>query len=254
MVQRLKLQPLYRGDSLPNAVFAERDPRHRGRTWAEYYRTEGLMAKFNQGGNGWMDQKSLAWLVAAHVGYCAVQGASEEKYSAFHSPMISFSERPDAAFYFMDRTQRADFEPCELKEATHFLWKLDGIEADEVQPGRFDFIYDASTINVQRFLVSNGGQMPSMGDIAAAVVHKHINEDRSPHFASLIHVERFLTRADCSSVVPAMRSETLRCAMRDAEWLLYPKDPMPDGRGFSARLTLNRYLDLEHWMRKSVQP
>ena len=60
---------LYRGDSLPAVVY-NTSARRRGRTFAEYFCGNGLMAKFADGG-----RSALLWgrdlldLVLVHVGY-----------------------------------------------------------------------------------------------------------------------------------------------------------------------------------------
>lgn len=248
-----EIPPLYRGDSLPKTVFDQRDPKHKGRTWAEFYKTDGLLAKINDGGAGWMESKSRPWLVAAHIGYeKAKEGekATDEQFAAYHSPLISFSTRPASAFAYMDRSGRSEFEECTIGEATHFIWKLVGVQAVEISPGEYHFTYKASTKNIKALLNAEGPQPFSVGALATQIVHGNIDQDTALHVAALIDTERYLANAPANGVATEVLEKAKAFTKRDSEWLLYPMDPMPGGRGFSARFTLNDHLDLHSWVKK----
>ncbi len=92
-----------------------------------------------------------------------------------------------------------------------------------------------------------------MGSIATAIVHGNIDLDQSDHFASIINVERYLTNSKTDEIAPEVLERALSFAKRDAEWLLYPMDPMQGGRGFSARFSLNDHLDLAAWVKRVVK-
>ncbi len=117
--------------------------------FAEHYIADGLIAKHADGGrSAEILNRPLAYLVSAHTGY---DRNTDEEWLSRHSPFISFSTDVEAAWHFMDRTERRDLVPCELWEASHFMWRLEGIEAEYVSQGRYRFTYRANPKNVERF-------------------------------------------------------------------------------------------------------
>src|SRR4051794_39372641 len=96
-------------------------PSDRGRTWAQLYYREGLLAKSNDGGPGEIPNDPLGYLVAAHIGY---EKDSREKKIADRSQLISFSSKIESAGYFEDRTRRKNLVRCPIEVATHFIWRL----------------------------------------------------------------------------------------------------------------------------------
>lgn len=118
---------LYRGDSLPSQVRSA-DRKSRGRTFAQYFCGNGLMAKFADGGHSYLvSGKELRQLVEEHIGY--VVGAASEELS-LHSPLLSFSESRERAFAFLERREkkRQNLVECNFEDATHFLWDLAALE------------------------------------------------------------------------------------------------------------------------------
>jgi hypothetical protein len=62
-------------------------------------------------------------------------------------------------------------------------------------------------------------------------------------------VNSFLKNHNNPSIDKNVLNQAKEFAERDDEWLLYPCDPMPDGLGVSARLSLNKDLDLLDWLK-----
>jgi hypothetical protein len=211
------------------------------------------MAKMNDGGQSWIEGKSLEWLVTSHIGYVKPKSKDEiasEQFSSFHSPLISFSEEAKESFKYLDRTKKLDFEDAELSEATHFIWKLENLEAEEVVKGVYRIVYKASTDNVKHFLNEELSRGLTMGGVAKMIVHQNIENDSSDHYALLIDVVTYLENNPNPIGVELEVFERAKFfSSRDKEWLLYPQDPMKDGRGFDARFTLNIHLSLLHWMK-----
>lgn len=250
---------LYRGDSLPNTQRNFSDPAEKGRTWAEHYKTEGLMAKYNSGGPGNLWNHDLAYLVASHVGYQRhpdPKQVTQEQYFSNKSPFISFSTDPDKAGYFMDRTERAKLIQADLADATHFLWKFDPIDSIQNRPGWYSFTYQASIENVTQFLrqdlheLNTKGHEMDMDEIGhklgAIIASANTNADNNPHRADLIDVVTFLKNSDVSKIDPGLIQRAIDRSAEDDEWLLFPKDPF-DGGGYDSRFTLNKHLNLHYW-------
>lgn len=249
------LPTLYRGDSLPRQVLGV-DARHRGRTFADHYVTAGLLAKAADGARSRDLKRPLAQLVAIHVGYRPAN--EQETYAADHSPLISFSTEVTAAWHFLDRTERKTFARCRLDDATHFMWKLSNVRAQPISPGRFRFVYRASTKNVDRFLTERVGELLK-GDlskipqaVATQIVHGHVQADTREHVAELIDVVTFLNAVDAArdAIAPEVLSQAREFGSRWAEWLVYPMDCDEGLQGFSSRFSLNESLDFHHFARE----
>lgn len=253
---------LYRGDSLPNTHRDHLNPTEKGRTWADYYKTEGLMAKFNSGGHSDFWKHPLAYLVASHVGYERhpdPKKVTQEQFISNKSPFISFSTEENKAGYFMDRTEKAKLVKANLAEATHFLWSLNSIECVKNEEGWFSFIYSASIENVAEFLrqdlsaLKENAHEMDMHDIGpllgGLIASSYTVQDKSPHYADLIDVVTFLNSTDTSKVDSTLVQRAIERSTEDSEWLLFPKDPF-DGAGYSSRFTLNKHLSLHHWATK----
>lgn len=238
---------LYRGDSLPAIVRATADPLHRGRTFADYFITEGLMAKSADGGRGEDLSKPHEYIFLSHIGY--LSNTPEQRIS-YHSPMLSFSSDIDSANYFKDRTEKKQFSNCELREATHFIWKILIKDVKEIKNGLYEFTYKASTKNVEKFKISNPTNDNLIEAIAESIVHQHIEEDVSTHVAWLYDAVTFIQKNNFTAYDQALVSRALQRAQDSSEWLLYPRSPMPDGRGFSARFTLNEQLYVEQFCKE----
>lgn len=259
------IRPLFRGDALPTKVYSHTDPRHRGSTFANYFDSEGLMAKFCDGGQSKWMKKPLAYLVAAHVGFIKKgepKEWSEEVRISNHSPFISFSESEETAFDYMDRSGKAEFEHCHLEEATHFMWKLSNVNACEIAPGHFRFTYKASIETVKHLLEDQAQRIDvstEMGQNALltrvlpkAIVASNTQADKSDHLAELIEVSTFLRNSDVSMIDPNVLNRALHFGDTTKEWLLFPTDPFSGG-GYNSRFTLNKHIALHGWFRKMFQ-
>ncbi len=248
---------LFRGDSLPDSV-TRTAPRDRGRTFADHFCGTGLMAKFADNGMiSLVRDQDLVDLVLKHVGY---NRWAPERALAYHSPLLSFSTMRDTAFRFSYRADDPDLVPCTLDEATHFVWEL-AIELPYcIDPGRYGFTYSADPCNALPFLreqVQRGLELEAAtGDLhmlantlLQAAGAAHAAADRSLHYAELIDVATFLSSHDLTHRDARLVRNALNRASRDNEWLLFPKDPMPDGPGYSCRFVMNRHLKVSECLR-----
>jgi hypothetical protein len=207
--QRLKLPTLFRGDSIPPQA-AVAPPVHRGKTFAEIFSTEGLIAKAADGGFSCHLDRPLEELVQFHIGY---GDTTEEKCKAYHSPLISFTVSEDAAFTYMNRSKKELIE-CEMDDATHFIWRLEGHEAQEV--------------------------------------HGNLQKDHSQHSAYIIDSVTYLRYLSPRHTPDQdLLKRALERAQNSSEWLIYPTDPMDDGRGFKNRFHLNDFLFAHKFFRKN---
>lgn len=248
-----KFPILYRGDSVPTSIRSHTDPLHRGRTFAEFYLSEGLMAKSADGALGKHLERDTDYLIHTHVGY--KQGThdepSEEEWISKHSPFISFSSEKSSAMYFADRTKKKKLGSCAFEDADYFLWTLEGIPGVKIKEGLYGLAFKTSTCNVKKFLndrvnAANSGSMEAaLSILPILIVHGHIDSDSSWHQALLIDVVTYLeSNPSGGSVTKELKDRAVQRAKKWSEWLLYPMDPMPDGKGFSARFPPNQHLDL----------
>ena len=249
----MKKVVLYRGDSLPKSVTHMQN--YRGRTFANYFCTNGLMARFADGGSSRLLYGLDALdIVLKHVGYD--KNYSEEEL-AYHSPMISFSEMPGAAFQFAERTERKrkKLETCDLHDATHFMWRLELELGEPEEPGLYPFRYKADPENCNQIISEQlhqgqllqvqTGDMNKIGQsLLALAVMSHALSDESEHHADLINVVEFVSERNTKGREKRLVENTLNRASRDMEWLLYPKDSMPGGQGYSSRFVMNKHLSV----------
>jgi len=236
------LPDLYRGDTCtprgPNAA-------DKGKTFADHFLTNGLMSKFADGGNLSWFNLPLPYLVAAHIGYGP---KTPEEQISYRSPLLSFTQSRDEAWDFADRSKRKKFEIAPFVDATHFAWKLSGISAQQISTGHFRFYYRSSTQNVTAFrrqleaVLLTGNLDKFERTIAVGIVHQHLDADEQAHVAELIDAVAFLKTNEDLIKNKGLFAQALKFAERSSEWLLYPKDPMEDGRGFSARFCPNEFL------------
>ncbi len=237
---------LFRGDSLPSVVLAA-NAASRGRTFAEHYSTDGLMAKFGDGGRGAWLKWPLQLQVATHVGYR--QSEDGEVAFAYRSPFISFSDDRKAAWHFLDRTGEKTFTDCALADATHFMWRMAGLTAVEIGVGHFAIEFRASTANVDHFLQAGVaeflvGDYSNLKDtLSQSFTHLHVQADDSLHTAQLIHVPRYLAAVTESSIPDDLLARARGFGAKWSEWLVLPTD-VEAGLGRSSRLPLNAHLDL----------
>lgn len=256
----VQLPDLFRGDTCvpPGPKAADR-----GKTFADHFLTEGLMAKFADGGDPRWEQLPLPYLVAAHVGYLkCMEGEkpSVEERISFRSPMLSFSETLEEAWYFTDRTEKKKFVVVPFAEATHFAWKLSGIKAQQVSAGLFRFTYTYSTKNVEVFRLQLEAEL-QQGNldnfhraVATGIVHENVRQDKDEHIADLIDVHAYLKANEADVKDKELLARALERAGRSREWLLYPRDPMKDGRGFSSRFGPNDHLSAPVFARVARAP
>lgn len=241
---------LYRGDSMPRGACDHASAAERGRTFANHFCGTGIVAKFADGGSSdLLENRDLLALVLAHVGW--EEGTPEERL-ANHSPLISFSEREDLAFRFAN-PEGLELEPCEFYEASYFTWCLEVSLDHELKPGRYAFDYEYDPVNVtlvSSAAVWSGRQRVIEGAAISAVaiplrdlVAQVSRFDRPKrYYAEIIDVVTFVNNQDVAGRDRELVGRSLDRARRDREWLVFPKDPGPDGRGYSACLAMNRYL------------
>jgi hypothetical protein len=232
---------------------------HRGRTFAEHYITEGLLAKSVDGGRSQHLNRALPVLVATHIGYRLAD--ADEKYAAYHSPLISFSKDPTSAWHFLDRTSKKTFIPCAFDDATHFMWRLAGARVQAIGPGHYRLSYRASTRNVDRFrqqlveVVQQGDLRKLNHALVAQIVHGHVQQDQATHSADIVDAVPYLGTLDSTAGIDEELLKRARTfAARWSEWLVYPMDVIPDLRGYSARFSLSEYLDLHVFAREVPSP
>lgn len=238
---------LYRGDSLPQETQGVNKHR-RGRTFAEYFCGNGLMAKFADGGySGLIEGKNLFDLVIAHIGYELNQ---PEQLLSDHSPMLSFSERIDTAVNFCTKRGKSKrYIECPSHEASHFIWELDINLPIEAQPGIYNLKFKASSKHVRNDVESELNNCLKIGNshlIGKALLNylaiQNIDGDQQEHQATLIDTVTFIQANVNFQKNDKLISNALSRAIRDKEWLLYPCDLMDDGIGYSARFPLNENL------------
>ena len=250
----VELPELFRGDTCTQRGANAAD---KGRTFADHFLTNGLMAKFADGGNLAWFNLPLPYLVVAHIGYA--KNTREEKIS-YRSPLLSFTRSLEEAWGFADRSGRKRFDIVPFADATHFAWKLSGIRARELSAGRFQFTYRASTHNVAGFRQQleaelQGGHLGNFErTIATGLVHQHLDADDEEHVAELIDATAFLKANEHIVEDKALLRRALDFAERSSEWLLFPKDPMEDGRGFSAQFPPNKHLSVPVFARDVRAP
>jgi len=257
---------LYRGDSVPRCVTSS-SSHGRGRTFAEFFCGNGLMAKYSQGGRPEMlAGKDLLQLVVEHVGYTPGTVSAE---LAYHSPMLSFTSSLERAFAFCERTEkkRLRLEGCPFEQATHFIWELDIELSPTSSIGLYHLVYEADPANcreiteehIRRGLIEEAttGNIHALASgIRDLLAQQHAASDEAHHHAMLVDVRRYVEHERLDGRL-ATRDQQLvgNClerSRRDREWLLYPMDPMPDGYGLSGRIWMNRYLRPFAWLRHTA--
>lgn len=257
MAVNLTRVKLYRGDSLPSPVRSA-SGRARGRTFADLFCGTGLIAKFGDGGSSELLQgKDLLDIVLCHVGYDVGQS---EQALADYSPLISFSEDPEKAFDFSERTGKKGLEECVFENATHFVWELNRELPPPLEPGRYRFTYRADSTNCRTLVQAQFQRglareaVTGKPDLLAKALMNgyatiYAGMDESEHYAELIDVVTYARTQDTAQRERRLVKNTLARSSRDREWLLYPQDPMPDGFGFSAVFSMNRHLRPFQWLR-----
>ncbi|MFP2895917.1 hypothetical protein [Corallococcus sp. 4LFB] len=253
--EMVSLPTLYRGDSLPTVSQGAKGPQ-RGRTFADYYVTEGLLAKSTDGGLSRHLQQPLEQLVAVHVGYGNEN--KEEQYAAYHSPLISFSTDATAAWHFLDRTAKKSFEACPIDDATHFMWRLTDVRVRQLSPGQFCFEYRKSTKNVDKFreqfvaALRGGNESQLNRALSTQIVHQNIQADTGLHIAHLIDVNTFLAGVDAAKhkVDADLLARARERGEKWSEWLLYPMEVEEGLDGYSGRFSVNEALDFHLFARK----
>ena len=240
----------YRGDSLPSQIRSV-SRKDRGRTFAEHFCGNGLMSKFADSGS-WTLLRGMELLdmILSHVGYQCDH--PEERFS-YRSPFLSFSSDAGTAFDFAERRGKKDVEECPFEAASYFIWELEIELPYEVEPGRFEFLYKASSTNCLQLIqdqIQRGLELEAqtgnlhtfargIRNLAAAM---HADNDPRQHQAELIDVSRYVQNHDVSGKNPLLVNNTLKRAVHSHEWLLYPTDPMGNGPGLSSRFAMNRHL------------
>jgi hypothetical protein len=209
------------------------------------------MTKFgDQGSSTLLQGKDFLDVVLSHVGYDVGQ---PEQVLADHSPLISFSKDPETAFNFSERTGKKHLKECFLEEATHFMWELEIKLSSSSNLGVYKFTYNADPVNCKAFVqeelqrsLLREAESGDVDTVAKAIMNvsamSHADGDERDHYAELIDAVTYVQAHDTSRREKRLVDNTLKRSSRDFEWLLYPKDPMPNGHGFSARFSMNPHL------------
>ena len=80
------------------------------------------------------------------------------------------------------------------------------------------------------------GDMTTLADaLLKGLAVEAIAQDTRDHYAEIVDVVTFVRSHDTTGRERRLIDNTLERAMRDQEWLVYPKDPMRDGLGFCHR-------------------
>jgi len=255
---------LYRGDVVPAKV-VHSSPDSKGRTFAKQFWSDGLMAKYIDGGTtDLLAKKDRLQLVLEHVGY--VPDSSPQKL-AYHSPMLSLSAIPDCAFRYMEHRSGRSLSrtPCQPLEASYFVWELDVdlTQLPEQKPGEYLLVYEADPVNCACAIddeiargveeeANTGNADPLLSAIGYALSQANVAADQTEHYALIIDVVRYLDAhsAELAGRDGQLVANTYERATRDSEWLLYPCDPMTDGHGVSAKFWMNRHLKAVAWFRR----
>lgn len=248
---------LYRGDSLPDPS----KERTRGKTYAEHFCGNGLMAKFADGGTSELiKNRSLLDYILSHVGY---EQERSDKLFSYYSPMISFSADEDIATgYFKARAgKKKQFVPCEFYEANHFVFEFN-FDADPIPtiPGLYFFTFKTNSVNCREFneiqlkhgLIKEAeeGDSSLLGNaILNNIVAGIADKDEKTHLAFIFDVFKFVSNQDTSHQKEKLVKKTLERAEKDKEWLLYPCDPMNEGLGVSAKFPMNEHLRVHSYFK-----
>ncbi len=246
----VRIPELFRGDSLPPLVRGA-NARIRGRTFADHYVTDGLVAKFADGGLSRFLDWPLHRQIAAHVGF-PKKRHEQDVYFADHSPFISFARTEEAAWHFLDRSHAKRFVGCDIGLATHFMWRLSDVDAEEIEPGRYRMLFRASTAHVKRFRIEGeqrllAGDLSSLNaDLTRVIVHGHIDADETAHRAEVFDVVRYLSAFN-TGIADDLLESARRLGEKWDEWLVRPMDNVQELRGHSAKLPPSVHLDLAFW-------
>jgi hypothetical protein len=256
---------LYRGDTIDRGRFPVADWRHKGESFANLMTSEGIHTKFN-GSHATLDilSRPIEYLVCAHVGY-PTPGKSEQQGAAVpeevriskHSPLISFSDEKKLAGNFQNRGQKADLVDCEYESATHFIFRLSGLEGFEYKPGMYLVPYKPSSVNAAPLssermaraqeTYAQTGQTDALAQaLGEAIAVQNIVSMNPALVMTVIDLPKFLEHGNFSGVDIALRDEALKRAKKWREWLVYPGLP-GSVDGFSQRIVPTAHLTFEHF-------
>ena len=140
-----------------------------------------------------------------------------------------------------------------MDKASYFIWELDLDLPSEVEPGRYEFLYKASSKNCVRLVddqIKRGFEHQALTGDAHNLAMGIMNwaalvcadADTRYQRAELIDVVTYVRGRKNTGCDSRLVSNTLDRAGRSREWLLYPTTPMEDGLGFSARFAMNQHL------------
>jgi hypothetical protein len=251
-----KILHLYRGDSLPPCSTAKSN---KGRTFAEYFISTGLMAKFADGGSSKLiEKKDIATMTICHIGY---KNNSTEQKLSFRSPLISFSESIDIAKNFSTARSKINTPvACAIDEATHFIWELSFEPTKPDAPGIYTLKFKKDSVNLDNLLrdsereiidsFNNPNQdlhllMRRVGNfVMQSTSLVNGNKDLSDNYAKIINAAEFIANSEFPQEYKETAKVAFDRASRDKEWLIFPCNPMPNGYGFSARFPVNKHLKI----------
>jgi hypothetical protein len=218
------------------------------------------VAKFaDDGSSRILRGRDLLGLVVAHVGY---ELGTPEQELHDHSPLISFSEVIETAFGFSERTRRRDLITSTIEDATHFVWALDVDQLERLEAGRYALRFLADPANCEDLvneqlrrgleLEARTGDMDLIGQACLNLAAMSIAKaETTEHYAELIDVTIFVRAHLIPEPLARCAALAMERAERDREWLLYPKDPMHDGPGYSSRFPMNRCLSVCSYLKDS---
>ncbi len=243
---------LFRGDSIP--------PDLRGDRWnalVTHFCGTGLIARFASAGTRYSGapKHSLAWMVAAHIGW---EANEEARTFSAHSPFISFSSDPDRAFSFMSHDADLDLVPSEFHDASFFMWALE-FGRTELRPmpehgkGCYGLHYRSDPTNcrlaiaeeyqegVRRYL-SDGDISLMIQAIGRGAAADQNDVAGDAHVAILIDAVTYLADRTPQFEDRELLHLAMTCATRDREWLVFPCDPMDSW--VSSTFHMNRHLSI----------
>lgn len=202
--------------------------------------TIGIFSKFVNGGSSEsLANRPFSVQIADHVGHAA--GTPAEAFMR-KSTLISFTKNRETALKYMTGPAPCDVELCAFPDATHFLYelRLDSTDLPEAKLGLcgvHHLQYRWSLENCHRHVQGN-----PMLELVEGFVAGNASVERHVRHALLVDVVCFLENHGAMLDADTVR-RGLERARRDAEWLLFPADPLEDGSGqLSAQFRPNRHL------------
>jgi hypothetical protein len=219
-------EKLYRGDKLKNGTFAE------------LYRTEGLLSKEIHGGNPrYVSINGLLTSVRAHIKPANI---SEQ---IFHekSKFISFTSDYKRAIYFASDGKPEKLRSCKEHYEQRYIFTFD--------ISKIISIDQKNGLYKLEFYCNRKLIKPSaLNDIAMIFLRDvpcpQCQINKEPHCIVLVDVVAFLNNNKQSKA----RENAIQLAKRDFEWLIMPSDYSAKLRGLSSRIPLADIWSVDHFI------